>query len=239
MKTSDQSQIAYARLAGFMYLFVDVAYMAGMSIIGRFIVAGNAAATGERIIAAESLYRTGLASTFLGALCTVFLAIGLYGTLKAVNKDLALFAFAFRLVEAVVFAVGSIFSFVVFMKLYIAAGRGDASAAHLLSVFAGSGGATSSPIFNIAAIFFSIGSILFFYLFLKTNYIPRVLSVLGLVGSALVPIIGFGILIFPQRGAILQFGWIPIGVAEIVVGFLLLIKGVNLQPRDSGYAVVA
>jgi hypothetical protein len=47
MTSSDinKSQIRYARLAGFMYLFVDVAYALGLLITSRFQVPGNFAET--------------------------------------------------------------------------------------------------------------------------------------------------------------------------------------------------
>ena len=75
---TDQAQIAYARLAGFMYLFVDAAYLLGLYIVSRFQVAGNFAETAHRIMASEQLYRIGLSSLSTGGLCTVFLAMGLY-----------------------------------------------------------------------------------------------------------------------------------------------------------------
>ncbi len=228
----DQSQIRYARLAGFMYLFVDAAYALGFILTARFQVPGNFAETAHRIMASEQLYRTGLSSELIGALCTVLLAMGLYVAVKPINSDLALLAFVFRLVEANLFAVQVMFSFDS-MKLYIAAGHGNAVDATQLSVLVNSGSVSSSAGFNIAAIFFSVGSILFFYLFRKTNYIPRILSASGLLGSVLVPIVSFGYLISPPYARVLQLGWIPIGLAEILVGFWLLFKGINLQPRDS------
>ncbi|MGB7593369.1 MAG: DUF4386 family protein, partial [Terriglobia bacterium] len=73
-----------------------------------------------------------------------------------------------------------------------------------------------------------------FYLFLRSNYIPKVLSALGLFGSALVTIVCFGSLILPQHAKLLQFGWGPLALAEILVGLWLLFKGVNLRPLDNG-----
>jgi len=84
----DQSQNAYARLAGFMYLFVDVAYLVGLFIVSRFQVAGSVVDTAQRIVASETLYRIGLSSLLVGALCTIFLAVGLYGTVQAIDPKL-------------------------------------------------------------------------------------------------------------------------------------------------------
>jgi hypothetical protein len=46
---------------------------------------------------------------------------------------------------------------------------------------------------NVSAIFFSFGSILFFYLFFKSRYIPWVLSVLGVVASVIATIMCFAV----------------------------------------------
>src|SRR5947209_2982560 len=172
----------------------------------------------------ELLYRIGLSSLLIGGLCTVFLAMGLYGAVKPIDNNLALLALIFRLVEATLFGVMSLLSFTA-LKLYVDAEYMHALNANQLPVLENLG---SSAGFNIAAIFFSIGSILFFYLFFKSTYIPKLLSGLGLFGSVLVPIVCFGSLVSPQHAKMLALGWIPVGLAEILVGFWLLIKGVNV-----------
>jgi uncharacterized membrane protein len=78
-----------------------------------------------------------------------------------------------------------------------------------------------------------MGSTIFFYLFLKSNYIPRVLSVLGLCSSVLAAIVFFGLLISPDHAATLRPGSIPIVVAEVLVGLWLLFKGVNVRTQDN------
>jgi Domain of unknown function (DUF4386) len=221
----DRSQNAYARLAGFMYLFVDLAYLVGLFITSRFQVAGNVMETAHRIVASESLYRIGLSSLLVGALCTVSLAIGLYGTVQAIDNKLALQALVFRVVEASVFAGVSVLNFA-FLQLYVGPGHLNAFDASQLSAILSVRSAAVIVGFNVAAIFFSMGSVLFFYLFMRSTYLPRALSAVGVFGSLLVPIVCFGSLIAPQAATWLLFGWIPVGFAEIAAGLLLLVKGV-------------
>lgn len=223
----DKSQIAYARLAGFMFLFVIAADLLSMFITSRFDVPGNFAETAHRMMASEMLYRIGLCSGLIGSLCTVFLAIGLYVAVKPLDNNLALLALVFRLAEATLGGVLNIFSFIV-LKLYIGADYRNAFDANQLSALV-----HLSPGSDIVAIFFGMGSIFFFHLFFRSTYIPKVLSVLGLFASVLVPIVCFGGLISPQHAKMLQLGWLPMAVAEISVGLWLLIKGVNVRPRDS------
>lgn len=75
---------------------------------------------------------------------------------------------------------------------------------------------------NISAIFFSIGSILFFYLFLKSRYIPTILSAFGVSASLIVTLMLFGILIFPEHAATLQIAWAPMAIAEVATGLWLI-----------------
>lgn len=227
---TEKSQIRYARLAGFMYLFVDVAYVLGMFIASRFQVAGSFTETAHKIMGAEMLYRIGLSSVLTGALCTVFLAMGLYVAVKPIDKNLALLALVFRLAEATLFGVVSIFGFTA-LGLYIGADSMNAFDAKQLLVLVKLSSDAGSAGLYIAPLFFSMGSILFFYLFLKSNYIPKVLSALGLFGSVLLPIVCFGYLILPQYAGMLQFGLWPVAIAEVLVGLWLLFKGVNVQPR--------
>jgi hypothetical protein len=229
---SEKSQIRYARVAGFMYLFVDAAYILGMWITNRFQVPNNFAATAQKVADSEMLYRIGLCSSLVGALCTVFLAMGLYGTVKPINKNLALLALLFRLVEAALFAIQMIFGFV-FLKLYTGGDLKSAFSVAQLSALQDLFSPVYAAGFNIAGIFFCIGSILFFYLFLQSNYIPKYLSAFGFMASLLVAVSTFAMLILPQPSRLVQLGWLPIAVAEIVVGIWLLCKGVNFQPRES------
>jgi len=80
-----------ARVAGLLYLLMGLT--AAFSIVyipSVFIVAGDATATANRIKAAESLYRIGIASDFIAQIIFIFLVLTLYHLLKGVNKRHAL-----------------------------------------------------------------------------------------------------------------------------------------------------
>ena len=103
---------------------------------------------------------------------TLLLIFTLYQTLKPVNKKLAQIAMFWRLGEAFTVFIMMIFSF-----------KGKAYTIG----------------FNISSILFSIGSLIFFYLFYKSKYIPGIISVFGLFASVMVTIVGFAILISPSH----------------------------------------
>lgn len=225
---SDKSQIRYARLAGLMYLLVDAAYLTFALITTRFRIPGDFAETAHRIAGSELLYRIGLASGLVASLCIVFLAIGLYVAVKPLDSNLALLALLFRLLEATFVGGQAILGFV-FLKLYISGNSLKAFDGQQLAVFVTLHAVADVVVFNSFAIFFGIGSTLFFYLLFQSTYIPKLLSGSGLFGSVLVPIVCLGSLVWPQHAKMLQLGWAPIGLAEVIVGLWLLVKSVNLQ----------
>jgi hypothetical protein len=228
----EKSQIRYARLAGFMYLFIIAVYLLGTYITNRFEVPGNIAETAHRMMENELLFRLGLALGSLNALCAVLLAVGLYAAVCTINKNLALLALAFELVYVAVGAVLNLIDYA-FLKQLIDAYSASSLDAKQLSALADLHSYVDAVGMNIACILYGAGSILFFYLFLKTKYIPRILAALGMLGSVLVPLTGFASLIIPQPSKMLQLGWIPIFAAELFVGLWLLIKGVNLPQREN------
>jgi len=222
---ADKSLLVYARIAGFMYLFVMAAFLAGFGIAYHLIVPGNFTETARNIIASERLCRVGLSSQLIASWTTILLAGAFYALLRTVHNNLALFALLWRVAEAVVGGVITIFSF---MALSIYTGRvsafGLAERQALVNLLLR--GYTVG--FYIAVIYFSLGSIIFFYLLLESRFIPRILSAFGIVASVLIPILGFASLIFPERAPALTLGWAPMFIAEIATGLWLLIAGANL-----------
>jgi hypothetical protein len=52
------------------------------------------------------------------------------------------------------------------------------------------------------------------------------------VASAIVTIICFASLIFPEHAATLQYGWAPMAIAEVATGFWLMLFAVKTQARS-------
>lgn len=227
-----KTRIAYARLAGFLYLFIIAVYLLGVLISSRFEVSGNVAETAHRIVAHELLFRCGLALGSLNAVCAVLLAVSLYAAVRVIDKNLALLALAFELVYAAVGAVANLIDYAFLQQQLNANSSGVLDLKQLLAL-ADLHSFLDSAALNIACILYGAGSILFFYLFFKARAIPRILAALGLFGSILVPLTGFASLILPHPSKLLQLGWMPIFAAEVSVGLWLLTKGIKLPPRES------
>lgn len=220
------SQRAYARAAGLFYLLVLAFDIGGLAITSS-VGGGAAFADAARNVAAsEWLYRLGLCLALLGSMCTIPLAAGLYVTLRPADGNLALAALLFRSVEAAIGAVGVVGSFAV-LQVYLAAQRGGAFSADQLHALV-----TTEPLAAataVAALFFCVGSTLFFYVFTRTRYIPPLMSWWGVFASALYLAVWFTDLIAPAApGVVALLGSIPILIAEVVTGLWLLIRGIKV-----------
>ncbi len=233
-KDVGSTQQAYARLAGAMFLAVDGFDALELAISGRLRVPGDIVATAQRVAQSELLYRIGLSGAVLAALCTVLIGIGLYGALKPIDRTLALTGLVFRTAEGTLFGVQAIVAFA-FLRLY-AGIDGSGFAPAQLSALAAMRSAAGDAGYNVAALFFSFGSTAFYYLFVRSSYIPRWLAWLGLLGSVLVPVACFGHLVFGLGGAASWALWAPIGAAEILTAIWLLLRGLDLRVSPEAMA---
>jgi Domain of unknown function (DUF4386) len=225
----DSNQRFYARLAGFMYLANYATSVFGAVAPSSIRGSGDFAEQTRRVLASELLYRTALTSMAVGWVLIVFLAFALYVTLKPVNKRLAQLALFLELCQASVGAVTVIFSFVVLGLFTTTQPTGFfqndqlRSLARVVDSAAGSG-------FNISMTFLAVGSTIFFYLFYKSRYIPRLLAGWGVFSSVLMLIVSLAMILFPDDIRTLQYGWGPMGITEIGTALWLTIVGIR-EPR--------
>ncbi len=232
-----RSQVAYARLAGAMFLLVDALDALELWIAGRLRVPGDVVATAHRVAQSDLVYRVGLSGAVLAALCTVLIGVGLYGALKPVGRTLATTGLVFRTAEGTLFGVQAIVAFA-FLKLYTGIDASGCSPEQLSALWAVRSAAGDAG-YNVAALFFSFGSTAFFYLFLRSGYIPRWLALLGFVGSLLVPVACFGSLVVQLAGRAYWALWAPIGAAEIITAIWLLVRGLDLGVQPAPAAAEA
>jgi hypothetical protein len=79
-----------ARLASLLYVLMFLVGWPGLLFVpGKLVVDGNAALTADRIRAAETLFRVGLASELAYNLVFLFVALALYRLFEEVNRGLA------------------------------------------------------------------------------------------------------------------------------------------------------
>ena len=181
----------------------------------------NASAHGNQLI-------LGALFTLIGGLACAGIAIGLYPVLRRHNEGLALGAVGFRLIEAMLYALVAavVLSVLTLSQEYVKTGAPGASSfqasgASLLAVGDWAG--------QLSVIAFTLGALMYYYVFSQSNLIPRWLSVWGLVAAAsslaaaLLSIFG---LIAPLAPVFLIMQ-APIAFQEIVLAVWLIARGFN------------
>ena len=229
--TTITSQYKAARLAGLLYLIAMATGLFAEFYIrfpSTLVVSGDVAKTASNIMANERLYRMGIANNIITFAIDVVLIWALYVLLRPVNRNLALLAVFFRLVETTIACVAIINSYVAmqFVSDFDQMKAFDSNQIQALSVLHD----TYALTFIVVAIFLGLGSTIFNYLLLKSRYIPKVLAEWGIFSSLLLVISQFAIIIFPEvEKIIIPACYGPIAVDEIALGFWLLFKGANIR----------
>jgi hypothetical protein len=161
---------------------------------------------------------TGRSLELAGSFFTVFLALGLYYALRPVQAGLARTALAMRLLEACLGGLSIVVGFAAFRAQLGSTGLGSG----LIRL------AEWADATNLSAFVFTIGSTIFFYLFVKSGYIPRVLAWWGLFASVSAMGACLTHLAHPAFPAMTIYPWLPALVAETSTGLWLLVKSVKV-----------
>jgi len=232
---TDTSQRKAVRVAGFMFLFsLMVPFLNWTFLLSKLIVAGNIMATANNIVANQLLFRIGMTIELIMSAGLIVLALALYIILKPVNKNLALLALLWKLVEATIAAAIVLVSFIALQFL-----NGDAYVTvftpEQLQVPVGFLLNEHTALYSIPMVFLGLDMMVFSYLFFKSKYIPRILASFGILSFALIFIHALMYILAPEYATIpinQVLFWAPSGLFEIIIGLWLLFKGINVQQGD-------
>ena len=171
--------------------------------------------------------------TFAGV---VVLAVALWVLLKPVNRNIALLAAFWRLVETSILCVITLSSFLV-LSLSSGAEYLQTIEAGQLQAFA----MLAIELYNTGFVvflplFLGLGSAAFSYLLFKSRYVPRALAAFGVFSSSLLMTCGLVIIVFPGFATIATVGFVPLLVYEVTLGLWLLLKGASIQANPAGAA---
>src|ERR1700690_1929276 len=172
-----------ARMAGAFQLLEAIAATFGQVIVlGRLVVAGNAAATAANILGHERLFWLGFASSLIGVAFHIAWALLMYVLLQPVNRSLSLLAAFFVLVSCAMQALTSLFYLA---PLLILQGGSSLSAftAEQLQTLALMFLKLNQYSYNIDLVFFGLWCILTGYLIFRSTFLPRVLGVLVMISG--------------------------------------------------------
>jgi len=195
---------------------------------GSLIVPGNAAQTAQNIIDSERLFRIGIASDLATYVAVLVATWGLYVLLRPIDRNLAVLAVFFRLIELAIHFNATVNSLTVLRLLsgdeYLKSF--DPDQLHSLAQWAL--GVQGQGV-NMGFILLGLGSALFAYLLFKSRYIPRVLAGWGVFSSLLLATYALTIIVFPKAGALQVVPMLPMGIYEVGLGLWLLLKGANIK----------
>ena len=219
------------RLLGAAFLIVAVGDVLGTFLLGslKLPLIGPTDNISETMIHISNNSTTMLFSIIfllIESMFIVLMAVLLYTTLKKQNKIIALWAFGLMILEAASLAISrmSAFSLLKVSQEYVKAGTPDSSYFQTLGSLYFESAQFGYGI--LLMLFFSIGLLLFYYLFLKSKYIPKVFPVRGIIATSL-SFIGTLFVLFGYN--VSMFVFIPILPLELAIGVWLMVKGFNPQ----------
>jgi hypothetical protein len=211
-----------ARLAGAAFLLVLVTSAVGGAL--RLSVAGTGSVS-DLLLGISSNLETWRFSTVLDLFTSVgivILAISLYGVFKKQNKLLATVGLGWWLAEAITLAVSKLGSLALIplSAEFVEAGAPASSVYQTLGHFFYH--VLDRQGNDIHMLFYSLGAVLWFAMFLRARSIPRIISIPGLI----IEVVGLGgmvLLLFGFNVSMMLF--YPIAALELATGLWLLIKG--------------
>ncbi len=215
------------KLLGFMFLFVVLASALTGVVLGMVNIAGKPDNISEIMIDISknsTIVQFAILLMLIEAIGIVSLALLLFTILKTQSKILANLAFGLWIAEAVCVVLRGLTTFAL---LTVSQEYTGASEPHYLTL--GNLFYLSSQFtMNMLMVFYCAGGLIFYYLFYKSKYVPTPLSVFGMV-AVILAFIGEVLIIFGHDVSIILF--LPILPFEVIIGVLLMVKGINYQSR--------
>ena len=211
-----------ARGIGVLYLLLTGLAMVGPLTIQSLTVVGDPSATAANVAASSGRFALALAAWVAIVVVDVVIALGLYVLLRHVGKGLSMLAAGFRILYSVVMA-GLMVNLFEAGHLLLADSPTSADmdrAQAALETF-GTG-------FLVALVFFSVHLVLVGALFLRTSYLPRLLSLFVVLAGAGYMIDSLAKLTVDSYGGVLAAVVLtPAMIGEVGLALWLTIRGVS------------
>ena len=217
----------YARFAGLLYLIVIAGgFFAEMLVRQRLVVANDAAATANNILAHEQLFRWGFAAELIPLLCNVLLAVIFYEIFKIVDRRATLLAVFFSLVGTAVEGAAMLQHYEPLVLLE----RGQALGVNLqlLQAQAYMALRLQSIAFSVALTFFGCFCLTMGWLIFRSGFFPRVLGIALAIEGVCYLANSFANFLAPAiAGRVFAFLLVA-GLAEVAFCLWLLVRGLNV-----------
>ena len=229
ISTIDNSQRTAAKIAGFSLLFsMVIVVFANYVLLNPLIIPRNATETARNIMAHETQFRVAVTCFLIYSASVVVLLAALYVILKPINQGLALVGALFRLVFAMLWLLSTL-NMLDALRLLGSTSYLQVFGADRLQVLARLSVAATFDDYYVGLPFFGLAATVCAWLWLKSNYIPRGLSIFGVIASAWCVFCAVVYLIFPNFNKIVNDYVFdsPMAIFELVLSLWLLFKGLK------------
>ena len=219
-----------ARIVGVLFIIGTVAGILSHVITGPIL---NASDYLIKVSANENQIIIGSLFVLIMAFALAMVPVVMFSIFKKYNEVLAVGYVVFRgALEAVAY-IACVISWLLLLTLsqeFVKAGAPFASNFQTLGTLLLEAGDWINHSF--LTIVFSLGALMFYYLFYQSKLIPRWLAGWGFIGSILVLAVG----VLGMFGLVLEILWAPLGVQEMVLAVWLIVKGFNSSAIASASA---
>ncbi len=223
------AQRTAAKVAGWSGLITFAIVVFGNYVLlNPLVVAGDAAATAGNVVAHQTQLRITIACFLTYSLGVVVLLTALYVILEPVNRGLALVGALFRLVFALLWLLSPL-NLLGALRLLSNASYLQVFEPDRLQALARLHIGANFDAYYVGLPFFGLAATVCAWLWLKSNYIPRGLSIFGVIASAWCVLCAVVYLIFPDFNKIVN-DYIfdsPMALFELAVSFWLLFRGLK------------
>jgi hypothetical protein len=222
------SEKSAPKLLGAAFLFVFFASLFSGVLLKSVVGSGNVSHGLVNISNQLTRVRLSSLGQILASSGIVVLAVLLYVVLSRVNRILALVALGWWLAEAITLALIQlgVLALIPLSLDFVRAGAPGDSFYQALGQFLYCGMAGQGM--DLHMWFYCIGGLLWYTMFFRSRYIPRVISLWGLVavvlalGAAAFEIFGYAVPLWVS---------VPLAPFELAIGFWLLLKGIKAGPE--------
>ena len=202
-------------------------------LLNPLIVPGKAAETAQNILAHERAFRLTAVCFLLYSAVSVILLSALYVVLKPVSRGLALVGALSRLIFALLWLIAPL-QLLGALRLLGHASYLQVFEADRLQVLARVTIAGTFDDYYVGLPFFALALTICSYLWLRSQYIPRLLAWFGIISSGWCVFCAFAYLLFPGFAKPVDPYWFdsPMAIFELVLSLWILFKGLKGSPPD-------
>jgi hypothetical protein len=224
-----------ARTAGFLYLIVVVTGFFSLAYVpSQLIVQGDASATVRAIAGSELLFRVGIVTALICYTAFVLLPLVLYKLLSPVNRSAAVLMVVLALVSVPISFVNTLNRLDILSLLsgadYLQALTSDQLQAQVMLLLTSYGNGLL-----VLKVFWGLWLLPFGYLVFKSDFLPKILGILLMVGcfGYLIDFLGHTLALGYSDTTLGRFLRRPAALGEVSTCLWLLIMGVK-QKAVSG-----